>query len=237
MAGEAVQRHGESRGPRNDNQFKRTYKACEACRKTKAKCERDDRVSQSCFKCRREQKECIFPAQRSNKRAKLSDHSSSHSSSQPHSGSAAELGTDYVGPASTSHPSSNPYNDIRIVPHESSTLQLPSESAPGGARSLNQAEASSVTTVPFQDQVVRTVVASSSDAVGLLFRAAEDSDSEGSDSANQRDSDHPTVSSVFSHSLHTREPVSAEVLDLWNQHRFVRQGWFTAREAVAYIEA
>lgn len=60
----------DSRVPRPSG-FKRTYKACEACRRTKAKCVRDE-LSQVCFKCKREQRECVFPAARSTKRAKLS---------------------------------------------------------------------------------------------------------------------------------------------------------------------
>lgn len=91
---------------------------------------------------------------------------------------------------------------------------------------------------------MQTVVASSSDAVGLLFGAANSSDSEGSDGAGDEPPSYGSVpkqsisgSSAFSPSLNTREPVSADVLELWNQHRFVRQGWFTAREAVAYTDA
>lgn len=93
-----------------------------------------------------------------------------------------------------------------------------------------------------QDQVVRTVVASSSDAVGLRFRAAGSPDSEGRDEiVNQAGIETGSAQSIstgiLSPSLNTREHVPQEILDLWNQHRFVRQGWFTAREAVAYVDA
>jgi hypothetical protein len=93
------------------------------------------------------------------------------------------------------------------------------------------------------DQVVQTVVASSSDAVGLLFRAANATDSEGSGEADDQNAPEigfqssTTATDIQSPSLNIREPVSADLLDLWNQHRFVRQGWFTAREAVSYVHA
>lgn len=91
------------------------------------------------------------------------------------------------------------------------------------------------------DQVVQTVVASSSDAVGLLFRAADCSDSDGFESAaNQDDNalapEQSVCTSNMSPRLNIREPVASEILELWEQHRFVRQGWFTAREAIAYLQ-
>src|ERR1700761_1638969 len=59
-----------SRASRSGTGFKRAYKACSWCRKTKAKCERDE-SSPSCLKCQREGRECEFPAYRSTKRMKL----------------------------------------------------------------------------------------------------------------------------------------------------------------------
>lgn len=54
--------------------FKRAYKACEVCRKNKAKCEIESAAT-SCLRCQREQKDCVFPAQRSTKRAKTNNNS------------------------------------------------------------------------------------------------------------------------------------------------------------------
>jgi hypothetical protein len=105
----------------------------------------------------------------------------------------------------------------------------------------NQGTESSSLRDSLGDQVVQTVVASSSDAVGLLFRAAECSDSDGFDAAaNQDDNafapDQSVCTNIMSPSLNIREPVASEILELWDQHRFVRQGWFTAREAIAYLQ-
>lgn len=93
-----------------------------------------------------------------------------------------------------------------------------------------------------QDQVVQTVVASSSDAVGLLFGAAGCSDSEGADEMGNKDDNDVDAGqwingNILCPRLNVREPVSSDVLDLWNQHRFVRQGWFTALEGAAYVNA
>ena len=89
-----------------------------------------------------------------------------------------------------------------------------------------------------QDQVIQTVVASSSDAVGLLFRAAGSSESEVSDDGEiDTGPAQSTATNVLSPSLNTHEAVSSDVLELWSRHRFVRQGWFTAREGEAYVQA
>jgi hypothetical protein len=86
-------------------------------------------------------------------------------------------------------------------------------------------------------------VASSSDAVGLLFRAANATESEESEEAENHDTSDigpqhsATGIEMASPCLSTDDPVSADVMALWTQHRFVRQGWFTAREAAAYVHA
>jgi hypothetical protein len=55
-----------SKNTRKQQEFKRAYKACESCRVSKARCEREE--ENLCARCRREGRECIFPAQRSSKR-------------------------------------------------------------------------------------------------------------------------------------------------------------------------
>lgn len=50
--------------------------------------------------------------------------------------------------------------------------------------------------------------------------------------ASERQSSH---SGVGFHILALSEPADA-ILDMWDKCRFVRQGWFTAQEAVTYID-
>lgn len=109
------------------------------------------------------------------------------------------------------------------------------------SQDLGRPEATPLTDA-LQDQVVQTVVASSSDAVGLLFGAAGSSDSESSDELGNKDDNdvaagQSTIDNILCPRLNVHEPVSPDILDLWNQHRFVRQGWFTALEAAAYVNA
>lgn len=57
--------------------YKRAYKACESCRKGKSRCEVDPTLPDtSCIRCRRERRQCVFPAQRSTKRAKTAKRAS-----------------------------------------------------------------------------------------------------------------------------------------------------------------
>jgi hypothetical protein len=95
--------------------------------------------------------------------------------------------------------------------------------------------------------VMRTVVASSKDALGLLFRAAEQQDA--SDDAlehpERRSSLHANdspASALTSGAVPAPFPASAlssptqAVIDIWDTFRFIRQGWFSPREAVTYID-
>lgn len=87
-----------------------------------------------------------------------------------------------------------------------------------------------------QNDVLQAFVTSSSDAIGLLFRAAEHNDSDGSE--GQAAIDVQCLPEVQSEGYSMPSPAVAsnETLSLWAQHRFVRQGWFTPREAISYVE-
>lgn len=108
---------------------------------------------------------------------------------------------------------------------------------------------------------MRTVVSSSNDALGLLFEAVElqqngsfsdglqalgtNTDGgylDGSHSSQhpaQHISPHSAMSTASKPGPILQEQLSSvtpEILRLWNRCRFVKQGWFTAREAVTYID-
>lgn len=112
------------------------------------------------------------------------------------------------------------------------------------------------------NRVMRTVVTSSNDALGLLFHAVEQQNGssgddlqplatdarrghhDGSYSSRQLDQ-HISPYSVNSTSVvsgpipilqEQLSSASPDVLKLWNKCRFVKQGWFTAREAITYID-
>jgi len=90
---------------------------------------------------------------------------------------------------------------------------------------------------------MQTLGSPSSDAMALLFSAAEHIESEDSEeqqahgiggqygqttSGKEGDTTSPAMVSISSH-------IPQELLDLWTQNRFVRQGWFTPHEAIAYV--
>ena len=90
--------------------------------------------------------------------------------------------------------------------------------------------------------VLQTAVTSSRDAMGLLFKAAaeepdgfHDTDVEG-----ERPRSNTTSPAGTSPDGELRlclpSEVSPELVDIWTKHRFVRQGWFSPYEAIAYIE-
>jgi hypothetical protein len=119
-----------------------------------------------------------------------------------------------------------------------------------GADSLNQRSL-------LNDRVMRTIVASSNDALGLLFQAVEqpnqssnepspgpDIEDEDDDQQPGRGSKEPPQyrtphSAISNGNVSIPEQLSSvshDLLKLWNRCRFIKQGWFSAREAVTYID-
>jgi hypothetical protein len=96
----------------------------------------------------------------------------------------------------------------------------------------------------YDADVVHTVVSSTKDALGLLFKAAEHQESDSDDPDDPTLAVGPRDSPASAHTSYVHVPVvpcrlskpSKSVIDLWNKHRFVRQGWFSATEAVTYID-
>jgi hypothetical protein len=104
--------------------------------------------------------------------------------------------------------------------------------------------------------MMRTVVASGNDALNILFEAATAHDQENhmndttpesaTGNASLRSTKRTTPRNydspaVFEPMPTVRRPVemsdaAIETLDIWEACRFVKQGWFTAREAVTFID-
>lgn len=95
--------------------------------------------------------------------------------------------------------------------------------------------------------VMRTYLSSSKDALGVLFKAAEQRDTPG-DQVENHDSNSALAFHDSPTSAYTSGAVPAPippsklsspapaVLEAWEACRFIRQGWFSAREAVTYID-
>jgi hypothetical protein len=100
--------------------------------------------------------------------------------------------------------------------------------------------------------MMRTVVASGNDALNILFEAAtaqEDSQADtspdsaiGASSTGQSQGLTPgNYDAAFESVTRVIRPVqlsnvAQETLNIWEACRFVKMGWFTAREAVTFID-
>lgn len=104
--------------------------------------------------------------------------------------------------------------------------------------------------------MMRTVVASGNDALNILFEAATAHDQENHRNDTTPESTTGNTSlrpikrttprnydspAVFEPMPTVRRPVglsdaAGETLDIWKACRFVKQGWFTAREAVTFMD-
>jgi hypothetical protein len=84
--------------------------------------------------------------------------------------------------------------------------------------------------------MIATVTTSSADALNQLFDSAHPD--EGSP-ARRQGTFTPTIDRSVQGIGFTISALSDpddEVLDMWDKCRFVRQGWFTAQEAVTYVD-
>ncbi|RDW66595.1 hypothetical protein BP5796_09344 [Coleophoma crateriformis] len=282
-------------------EFKRTYKACVLCRKSKAKCDvplnPDGSVSSGpCVKCRRERRECQFPATRATKRSREEFQQDETMNSEQGGGIVIETpGHVQEGWSSSqrqtetfmNHSGQNANNDHGGNTHGFShqgyqqqqasfddrdhvaipKVQFPSQSNNVQTGVIDNDDTNSIDTASFprprsqsmtqrsvlNNSVMRTMITSSNDALGLLFQAAEQPNQAigTGQSESSTSGIHKNTISMQHHTPHsavsigaisspiipeTLSDASLEVLRLWNRCRFVKQGWFSAREAVTYVD-
>ncbi|KAE8392812.1 C6 transcription factor [Aspergillus alliaceus] len=244
-------------GHASDRTYQRTYKACLACRQRKAKCELGTgpdghSLGPPCSKCRREQRECVFSEKKAWERQKKRGHSEdgapSPVSARPRLSSNPGISRDESHHTSSHGPSPLSYAE-QDRDNDDSTLQ------PSPADSSQRRRQSTST---LANSMMRTVVSSGNDALNILFEAAAAHSKEhgnglsesSTPSRNARSSTgRPNnYENSLNHSIvppevlaKAAQPVeisqaSKEVLSVWGACRFVRMGWFTAREAVTFID-
>ncbi|EAW11335.1 putative C6 transcription factor [Aspergillus clavatus NRRL 1] len=243
-----------------DRTYQRTYKACISCRQRKAKCDLGTGpdglpLGPPCAKCRREQKPCVFDEkrawERSKKRGRSEDDTSTPSRTQPRLATAAAAHGDavsYQPPAPAQGPSPVSHNT-----RHADRAGSPQQSYDHDNRS-NRTQSSS----NLANSMMRTVVSSGNDALNILFEAATAQSQP--DSLNESDSlpdngrtlaghgstrDHlmkqvdlavsPAILEKAMRPVELSQVVK-EVLSVWEACRFVKMGWFTAREAVTLID-
>lgn len=97
--------------------------------------------------------------------------------------------------------------------------------------------------------MMRTVVSNGEDALNLLFEAAQtrtdvsshhgslETDAVGPNNASPAgvNTTSPAQSTPFSQPAMSTN-LSAEAIDCWRAYRFTKMGWFSAEEAITYID-
>lgn len=233
-----------SRKRTHPEDFKRAYKACINCRQRKAKCILGTgpdgvELKPPCQRCRREMRECVFRSERSwVKRRK-----------------PGEEGQDTDLPGSQQTNGNASHNASQTPTHSRAMSGVGVETP----RSLDRSEQESIlsprlrrisTSQPdLAHSVMRTVVSSGNDALNLLFEAAHHRDAleaQNNAAANasqpyetpQSGLSNATAASPFTFKA---QPVqmstpSPETLKIWTSCRYVQMGWFSAHEAVTYVD-
>jgi hypothetical protein len=231
-----------NRMPR-DNMFKRGYVACLGCRSRKVKCVLGQ--GPPCAKCLREHRECQFQPQK-----RAARHRDAPKWATPQENAQQAISPVQNGGNRNSHaPSSDiesrsiPTTEIRSQAETEDPLLNPSS----GESQFNVQPSASNSEVSLVSPMMSTIMARPSDALGVLFEAAQ---SNASPPKTRTDTQVPqphASAPIYSMSLSNvstsglvsvpglSQP-SDDVLDLWDKCRFVRQGWFTAQEAVTYMD-
>ncbi|KAF2855269.1 C6 transcription factor-like protein [Plenodomus tracheiphilus IPT5] len=227
--------------------FKRAYKACINCRQRKAKCilgtgPDGGELKPPCQRCKREMRECVFRSERSwVKRRKPGEARDNEEEEpvRPHSGSISNVQPSPVHRSSNSAHGFTPGHSPHMSNHRPDIISPHSH-----LRRISSAQGD------LAHSVMRTVVSSGSDALNLLFEAAHhrdamDSEQQTGSQAYETPRSGPTgyENGVPSSPFHTfrAQPVqmstpSPETLKTWTLCRFVQMGWFSAHEAVTYVD-
>lgn len=202
---------GKSNG--DATRVRRSYVACIACRKRKVKCTINSEPP--CAKCQREHRDCKFARTPAASKRREAPRWVQHSPSTP---------SDAVPPSSSLQHSIHSDTD-----HRADTRYRVAE--PQDHARLSSANAWT------DDGVVTAVVTQPRQALEVLF------DTVHSGSQHVQHISEPDVGvstqTACKFPLVGPSPLSnpqESVLDTWDKFRFVRQGWFTAQEAVTYID-
>lgn len=253
MTSPAVRAEMQSPGrPRAEQQphrreYKRTYKACDSCKRKKSRCILDDAgdsvAGGPCRRCRRELRDCTFTFDRGAPGRRSIRHAAPVTvitaiTAREHRDETDE----HAGPGLVIPPSAVPPSTVIVSGAGTSVVPdaLPEHDsrrvAEQGRGPLNS---------PLPASFMRTAVSNESEALGLLYRAAEHADGQSTAQLAPLTGPSPhggllEASDLTSSATHMAGAGLAQpredILQLWESVRFVRQGWFTAREAVTYLD-
>lgn len=155
-------------------------------------------------------------------------------------------------------PNPSPHNDhssqVGISPQPMADASLHAQTSPAHAYQEHRHRSSST----LASSMMRTVVASGNDALNILFEAAtagqednapsDESPPRGAGAKSGGPNGHQRATpknfespTAFENVSPVKRPVeisevASETLQIWEACRFVKMGWFTAREAVTFID-
>lgn len=238
--------NGSSKKRTHPDDFKRAYKACINCRQRKAKCilstgPDGGELKPPCQRCKREMRECVFRSERSWVKRRKPGEARDEQEEEPDVQQSRPATN--VRPTPLQRPSMSSHGMTPMhSPHINGTLHSDTFS-PGHLRRISTSQPD------LAHSVMRTVVSSGSDALNLLFEAAHHRDAidnqeqSGSQAYETPRSGPSGFDGVPSSPFHTfrAQPVqmstpSPETLKVWTSCRFVQMGWFSAHEAVTYVD-
>ncbi|KAF2085826.1 hypothetical protein K490DRAFT_11192, partial [Saccharata proteae CBS 121410] len=232
--------------------YERAYKACVQCRQRKARCEVEvgpgGTLAGPCQRCRRMLKECVFTEERAWKGQKRS------ADDEATNGVSRRRTSFSAGPSRQPNPVQRPsLSTPASIDTASDTAKRPSSFA--SPRQPSQ-RPDIVGQNGLSDSMMRTVVASGNDALNLLFEAATHEGIGSSTSVADHSSNHDNAGtgevetalapSNF-HPQANQVPItpttvclseaSQDELKIWRKCHFVKAGWFTALEAITYMDS
>lgn len=208
--------------PREREGYKRGYVACSACRARKVRCVIGSEPP--CARCKREHRECIF-----NNTEKT--HKGRHPPKWAQPYESRETGIRPQPRGSTGN------GDAARGQQQAGSIDaapLPRNHALGGSQSQVSPANRSVTSM--SDRMVSTVVTNSADAMNLLFNSAGPKEAQSTQADSHVLPQVTRAVEVVGFTITTLSDPDDDILDIWDKCRFVRQGWFTAQEAVSYID-
>ena len=239
---------GPSKKRTHPEDFKRAYKACINCRQRKAKCilgtgPDGGELKPPCQRCKREMRECVFRSERSWVKRRKPGETRENEEEEFDQAPLIPVPIVQQSPGHRSSLSGHA-GTPSFSPRVNGSHRPDILSPPGHLRRISSSQGD------LAHSVMRTVVSSGSDALNLLFEAAHhrdaiDSQEQSGSQAYETPRSGPIgyENGVPSSPFHTfrAQPVqmstpSPETLKVWTSCRFVQMGWFSAHEAVTYVD-
>ncbi|KAL3443323.1 hypothetical protein BJX65DRAFT_298404 [Aspergillus insuetus] len=195
-------------GKVNNGPYKRGYIACVRCRSRKVRCVIDSEPP--CAKCRREHRQCVFKTERKSHRHREPPRWATQDHDQPSSCPA--------------------------IPHDLASLS-------NRSRATGSSSTGMKSTSPGASLMERAMVNIAPQPVPSAPSLSDNGISQ-CEEAHKRNppvnngiDNEPFIASQATHgALVQVSSVKKETLDVWNSYSLVRQRWFTAQEAVTYLD-